>query len=105
MQLNAGRPVVAFQSRHRRAPSGHLHHHRSGDLVRGADLLPGVGLGGAANLNSVYPRGSAVAIASNAPGSPHFYPLTAVVEKSLVQHYYESILRRPPDQGGREFWR
>jgi hypothetical protein len=31
-------------------------------------------------------------------------PLTGTGEKSLVTHYYRSILRRAPDAGGKSFW-
>jgi hypothetical protein len=31
-------------------------------------------------------------------------PLSGTAEKSLVTHYYRSILRRAPDTGGHDFW-
>ena len=43
-------------------------------------------------------------ITSNDPGSPRNVPLAGLAEKSLVSHYYRSILRRAPDSGGRGFW-
>jgi hypothetical protein len=39
-----------------------------------------------------------------AGGGPTFVPLTGVGEHSLVTHYYQSILRRNPDSGGKAFW-
>ena len=43
-------------------------------------------------------------ITSNGTGSPNAAPLTGTGEKSLVTHYYRSILRRAPDGGGKAFW-
>ena len=41
---------------------------------------------------------------SNAAGSPHAIALSGAAERSLVTHYYRSILRRAPDAGGKAFW-
>jgi hypothetical protein len=35
---------------------------------------------------------------------PRTVDLTGTGERSLVTHYYRSILRRPPDAGGKSFW-
>jgi hypothetical protein len=43
-------------------------------------------------------------IVSTAAGSPTTASLAGVAEKSLVTHYYRSILRRAPDAGGKTFW-
>jgi len=43
-------------------------------------------------------------ITSNGVGSPNVVSLTGTGEKSLVTHYYRSILRRAPDGGGKAFW-
>jgi hypothetical protein len=45
-----------------------------------------------------------VVIASNAASSPHTVALSGTGEKSLVTHYYRSILRRAPDDGGKAYW-
>ncbi|HEY6801272.1 MAG TPA: DUF4214 domain-containing protein, partial [Agromyces sp.] len=37
-------------------------------------------------------------------GGPTTVALTGTGEKSLVTHYYRSILRRAPDAGGKTFW-
>jgi hypothetical protein len=43
-------------------------------------------------------------VTSNGSDSPHLFGLSGTAEKSLVSHYYRSILRRAPDGGGRAFW-
>jgi hypothetical protein len=43
-------------------------------------------------------------VSSSDAGSPRTAPLAGVGEKSLVSHYYHSILRRAPDAGGKAFW-
>ena len=45
-----------------------------------------------------------LSVTSNATGSPHSITLVGTAEKSLVTHYYRSILRRDPDSGGKSFW-
>jgi hypothetical protein len=35
---------------------------------------------------------------------PHVITLTGVAEKSLVSHFYRSILRRDPDDAGKAYW-
>src|SRR5688572_23445701 len=35
---------------------------------------------------------------------PHIITLTGTAEKSLVTHFYRSILRREPDAGGKAYW-
>jgi hypothetical protein len=39
-----------------------------------------------------------------AGGGPSIVSLTGTGERSLVTHYYRSILRRAPDAGGKTFW-
>ncbi|HET9650744.1 MAG TPA: DUF4214 domain-containing protein, partial [Usitatibacter sp.] len=41
---------------------------------------------------------------SNAATSPNSVALAGTAQKSLITHYYESILRRAPDAGGAAFW-
>ena len=43
-------------------------------------------------------------VASNASGSPHGVALSGTGEKSLITHYYQSILRRAPEASGKLFW-
>ena len=45
-----------------------------------------------------------LSIVSTAPGAPATVALAGVAEKSLVTHYYRSILRRAPDAPGKAFW-
>lgn len=45
-----------------------------------------------------------LALASNAANSPATVLLSGTGEKSLVTHYYEGILDREPDSGGKVFW-
>jgi hypothetical protein len=56
-------------------------------------------------INSVAPVSASLTIPGNAAGSPHVVSLSGVAEKSLVSHYYRSILRRAPDGTGHGFWR
>jgi hypothetical protein len=58
----------------------------------------------AGDLNATFPVSSSLTVTSNAPGSPNQVPLSGVAERSLVTHYYRSILRRAPDAGGKAFW-
>jgi YVTN family beta-propeller protein len=55
-------------------------------------------------LNSQVTAAGSITITSNSPGSPHAVPLAGTAEKSLVSHYYRSILRRDADAGGKAFW-
>jgi len=55
-------------------------------------------------LGQSSPVAGQLSIASNAAGSPHVVSLSGTAEKSLVTHYYRSILRRAPDAGGKAFW-
>jgi YVTN family beta-propeller protein len=55
-------------------------------------------------LNSTVNVAGSLTITSNASGSPHDVGLAGIAEKSLVTHYYRSILRRAPDGGGKGFW-
>jgi hypothetical protein len=55
-------------------------------------------------LNSALAVGGTLTITSDASGSPHTVSLSGSAEKSLVSHYYRSILRRAPDSGGKAFW-
>ena len=43
-------------------------------------------------------------VASPTGGAPATAMLTGTGERSLVTHYYRSILRRAPDAGGKTFW-
>jgi len=43
-------------------------------------------------------------IAISSSGGPAAVALSGVGERSLVVHYYRSILRRDPDAGGKAFW-
>jgi hypothetical protein len=43
-------------------------------------------------------------VTSTAPGSPHTVAVSATAEKTLVRHYYQAILNRAPDAGGKQFW-
>jgi hypothetical protein len=65
-------------------------------------FLPAVQAGA---VNSTAPVSGGLTIPSNATGNPHFVPLAGIAEKSLVTHYYRSILRRAPDATGHGFWR
>jgi len=55
-------------------------------------------------LNSTVPAAGTLSVSSTAPGSPKSIPITGTAEKSLVTHYYRSILSRAPDQAGHDFW-
>jgi len=55
-------------------------------------------------LNYTVAANGTLSIASNAPGSPLTVALSGTAEKSLITHYYRSILRRAPDAGGKVFW-
>ena len=55
-------------------------------------------------LGATAPVGGTLSVTSTAAGSPHTAPLSGTAEKSLVTHYYGSILRRAPDTGGKAFW-
>jgi DNA-binding beta-propeller fold protein YncE len=55
-------------------------------------------------INSTLPASGGLTITSDAAGSPHRVILNGSAEKSLVTHYYRSILRRDPDAGGKTFW-
>ncbi|HYC37195.1 MAG TPA: DUF4214 domain-containing protein [Usitatibacter sp.] len=50
------------------------------------------------------PQDGALTVTSADPGSPRAVRLEGVGEKSLVTHYYRSILGRAPDAGGKSFW-
>jgi hypothetical protein len=55
-------------------------------------------------LNSSVAVNGTLSIASDADGSPHTVAMSATVEKSLVQHFYRSILGREPEASGHDFW-
>jgi uncharacterized delta-60 repeat protein len=55
-------------------------------------------------LNSTVAVTGTLTVTSDASGSPNTAALSGTAEKSLVAHYYRSILRRAPDQGGHDFW-
>ncbi|HYC36635.1 MAG TPA: DUF4214 domain-containing protein [Usitatibacter sp.] len=62
---------------------------------------PAVAEGG---LNSSVAVNGTLTVSSNGTGSPNAATLTGSAEKSLVMHYYRSILRRDPDSSGKAFW-
>src|SRR5437763_1034345 len=55
-------------------------------------------------LNSTIAVGGTVTVDSDSIGAPFSATLAGVAEKSLVTHYYRSVLRRAPDAGGKAFW-
>jgi DNA-binding beta-propeller fold protein YncE len=55
-------------------------------------------------LNGTTSASATLVVSSNAPGSPTNVPVTGTAEKSLITHFYEAILRRAPDSGGKSFW-
>ena len=55
-------------------------------------------------LNGTASVTGTLTITSSASGSPHKVTLAGTAERSLVTHYYRSILRRTPDTSGRSFW-
>jgi len=60
------------------------------------------GAGGA--INSTVSASGAVTVSSTAAGSPQTVALAGVAEKSLITHYYRTILHREPDGPGKAFW-
>lgn len=56
------------------------------------------------------PYAAAATLTISSPGCDSIYfpciriPLTATAERSLLTHYYRSILRRDPDPSGRAYW-
>lgn len=60
-------------------------------------------IGGAA-LNDHFDVNGTLTITHNGLGSPSLASLQGVAEKSLVSHYYRSILRRAPEPAGVTFW-
>lgn len=83
------------------------HSHNCTNLDAGASctvtitFMPAAAAGA---VNAAVPVGATLTIASNASGSPHTVSLSGTAEKSLITHYYRSILRRAPDAGGKAFW-
>ena len=65
-------------------------------------FTPAINSGAA--LNSSTAVTGSLTITSDAPTSPSTVSLAGNAEKSLVTHYYRSILRRAPDSGGLAFW-
>jgi len=57
-----------------------------------------------AALNSSTPVTATLSISSNAASSPDNVSLLGNAEKSLVSHFYRSILRRAADDSGKAFW-
>ena len=55
-------------------------------------------------LNSTVAVNANLTITSSAASSPNTAPLSGTAEKSLVTHFYRSILRRAPDAPGKAFW-
>lgn len=81
--------------------------HACGTLAPGASCAISVAFRpapAAGALNSQVSVSATLSVASDAPGSPATAALTGTAQKSLVTHFYQSILRRAPEAGGREFW-
>jgi DNA-binding beta-propeller fold protein YncE len=57
-----------------------------------------------AQLDGEVPVQATLTIDSDAASGPASVALAGSAEKSLVVHYYQSILRREPDAGGKAFW-
>ena len=57
-----------------------------------------------AALNSSTPVAASVTISSNAASSPDAVTLAGQAEKSLVTHFYRSILQRAAEPSGKAFW-
>jgi hypothetical protein len=55
-------------------------------------------------IDSTLPVAGSLVVTSDATNSPGTVMLAGTAEKSLVTHYYQSILRRPPDASGKQFW-
>jgi len=55
-------------------------------------------------VNTTVPVVATLSIASDASNSPVAVAVAGTAEKSLVTHFYQSILRRDPDASGRTFW-
>ncbi len=55
-------------------------------------------------INSTAAVSGSLSITSNDPASPATVALAGTAEKSMITHYYESILRREPDASGKPFW-
>lgn len=55
-------------------------------------------------LLATVPVNATLTVTSNGASSPDAFAVTGTAEKSLVSHYYRSILRRGPDAGGKAFW-
>ena len=56
------------------------------------------------DLNATAAVSDQISIASDAPGSPKLVALAGTSERSLVTHFYRSILRRAPDLPGKLYW-
>lgn len=55
-------------------------------------------------LNTTAAAAGTLTVISNATNSTNTVALSGTAERSLVTHYYRSILRRTPDAGGKSFW-
>ncbi len=79
-----------------------------GDLAPGARCTVAItfhpAVSASAALNAAIDVAGTLTVTTDAPGSPHAIALAGKAEKSLVSHYYRSILRRPPDDSGKAFW-
>jgi hypothetical protein len=60
--------------------------------------------GAAGAVNSTVDASGAVTVSSNTAGSPQSVTLAGVGEKSVITHYYRTILHREPDAPGKAFW-
>lgn len=79
--------------------------HDCATLAAGAHCVVGVSFAPPASLGAL----NETAILSgtlvvNAGAQALLVTLQGTVERSLVRHYYRTVLRRPPDAGGRDYW-
>jgi hypothetical protein len=55
-------------------------------------------------LNSEVPVSATMTVDMKDGSPPQVFDLHAIVQRSLVAHYYQSILRRVPDPSGADYW-
>jgi hypothetical protein len=81
--------------------------HNCAALAAGASCVANVTFSPAATggaLNSTLAVAGTLTVATNEGAGPFVMNLAGLAEKSLVTHYYRSILRRAPDTGGVPYW-
>jgi hypothetical protein len=86
-------------------PPGFLVSHGCSTLAPGASCDISVRFAppvAAVALNSQVPAAGTLALTAGAHGGN--VSLSGVAEKSLVTHYYQSLLRRTPDAAGKAYW-